>query len=368
MWTNMISYIKGIINYLISQFLRPGKHAFIPRSLNLDVTWRCNLSCIMCSARERVQKFNKEDLTPEKFEYIVTQLPKTRHIDIMGLGEPLANPHFFELLALAQSKNIEVSIIANGTLLNENNIKKFSKNLTKVSVSVDSPYPAKFDRIRKGATFSSVIENIRKLKKLRPKVRIGLLVVLMKENIEDLPELVKLAKDIGADSIGLNHILSLDKENDERRISSTTDKAEYYLQKTEDLAKKYKIKLTSRPLQPRMRRCWQPWSGPLVLLNGDVYPCCFMDRSPESVCTEWFSGVPIEIPFHQYRMGNIFEESFEKIWNDDNFKHLRKMIREAEKGPKQISTEELNIIRQKIDIKEKFAYCKVCLWRWSMAC
>ncbi len=359
--------IKQGVPFVSSQFIRQFDRAPSPRYIDLDISWGCNLDCIMCSARQRVSKLSKENLSPERFEHILTQLPKLRYVSFMGLGEPLMNPHFFELLDIAQSKNIKASVITNGTLLDENNLKRLNDNLVKVYVSIDTPSPEKFERIRRGAKLSEVMENIKRLKKSKPKVNLCILVLLMKETIEDLPELVKLAKSIDVECIGVNHILSLDKHNDERLVTSDTSEAKYYLEKAEDLAKEYKIELTSRPLQPRMRQCRQPWFQPLIMLNGDIYPCCFMDRSPKPVCTEWYSGVPLEVPFHQYRMGNIFEDSFEKIWNGKDFRLLRKVIRDSENREK-LTIEEFNLRRQKINLEEKFSYCRVCLWRWSMAC
>jgi MoaA/NifB/PqqE/SkfB family radical SAM enzyme len=286
----------------------------------------------------------------------------------MGLGEPLMNPHFFELLDIAQSKNIKASLITNGTLLQENNIKKLNNNLVKIYISIDGASRKNFEEIRKGANFSNLIENIQKIRKLKPEIELCILTILMKETLKDLPELVKLSKKINVKYIGLNHILSLNQENDKRFVSSDTSEAKYYLQKAGDLAEKYKIKIISRPLHPTMRRCWQPWLAPLIMLNGDLYPCCFMDRSSKSIDTEWYSGVPIEVPFHQYKMGNIFTDSFGKIWNNEDFKLLRKKIRKFEKGSKVLSEKELNLKRQRANLKEKFSYCEICLWRWSVAC
>ncbi len=222
--------------------------------------------------------------------------------------------------------------------------------------------------IRKGADFTKVIENIQKVRKLKPEVKLCILTILMEETLEDLSELVEIGKKIGAREIGLSHLISMDKSYDKKFVNSKTNKAGYYLKKAEELAKKYKIKIISRPLFPKMRKCWQPWSDPLIMVNGDIYPCCFMDRSPNPIDTEWYSGVPIQVPFYQYKMGNIFTDSFEKVWNGEDFKLLRKKIRKFEKGPKVLSEKELNLKRQNLNLEEKFSYCEVCLWRWTMAC
>ncbi len=363
----IMNSIKQGALLVIYRFVQQFDRAPSPRYINLDVSWECNLNCIMCSVRQRVSKLRKENLSLGRFEHILTQLPKLRHISIMGLGEPMMSPHFFELLDMAQSKNIKASVITNGTLLGENNLKRLNDNLVRVFISIDSPTPEKYEKIRRGAKLSEVVENVRRLRESKPKVGLCLLVVLMKETIEDLPELVKLAKNIGAECVGLSHIVSLDKRNDEQHVTSDTSEAKYYLEKAEAMAKEYKIGLIPRPLQPRMRPCLQPWFQPFIMVNGDVYPCTFMDRSPKPVDTEWYAGVPIKVPFHQYRMGNIFEESFDKIWNGKDFRLLRKVMRESEGGDK-LTIEELNLRRQRVSLEETFSYCRVCLWRWSIAC
>ncbi len=362
----ILSIIERGILVVLSRFGGQLDWASSVRYIDLDTSWKCNLNCIMCSVRLRVSRFSQEILSPENFEHILTQFPKLRRINIMGLGEPMMNPYFFELLDIAQSRNIKTTTITNGTLLVEKNIRRLNDNFVAIYVSIDTPDSENYEKIR-GVKLSDVVGNLHRVKELKPEVRLGILGLLMKETKEDLPKMVDLAKNIGVDFVDLNHIVSLDKRNDERHVTSDMSKTKYYLEKTEALAKEYNIRLISRPLQPRMRRCWQPWVEPLIMLDGNIYPCSFMDRSPNPVDTEWYAGVPIKVPFHQYRMGNIFEDPFEKIWNGKEFRLLRKVIRGSETKSK-LAIEEFNLRRQKINLEEKFAYCHVCLWRWSMAC
>jgi len=225
----------------------------------------------------------------------------------------------------------------------------------------------KLEKIRKGVQFSKLIDNISNLKNLKPDIKLCFLAVLMKETIKDLPELVKLAKNIGIEYIGTNHILCLDKFNDERRVTSHTDKAKYYLEEAQHLAREYKIEFICRPLQPEMRTCWQPWREPLIMLNGDITPCCFMDQSSQALATEWYAGVQIGVPFHCYQMGNIFRDNFKEIWNDKDFRQIRRTLRSS-RIKSELTIEEFNLKRQAINLEDKFWYCKICLWRWSVAC
>jgi MoaA/NifB/PqqE/SkfB family radical SAM enzyme len=338
---------------------------FSPRAVDIDSVWYCNINCVMCS-HKNIQLGHKE-LAPREFQRILQALPKLKYVNFIGLGEPLANPHFFELLDLAASKKIKVIITTNATLWNEANIKRIRDNIAQIIVSIDSPHKEGFESLRPGAKFESLIENLKRIKGLKKRIDLRIQAVLMQENIKDLPDLIELAHSLGIKHVALLHILSLDRTNDQRFLRFTQGAAAY-LKRAERLAKEYKIELLSRPLEPQMRPCREPWLLPFIGINGDIYPCCFIYRIPESF-TEWYAGVPLEVPLHQYRMGNIFQDSFKDIWNNRDFRLLRRTIRQAERmKKKKLSVEEYNSLRKKMDPNERFSYCRFCLWRWSVAC
>lgn len=351
------------LGHLIQQF----PYAVLPYSINLDISWACNLKCTMCSARLRVNRYNKQYLGPEQFVRILKQLPHLKHIFFMGLGEPLMNATFPILLKQAQSRGISASLITNGMLLTDQLINRFPDNLKRISFSIDSASSEKFGRIRIGANLEKVVENIRRVKILKPKIDIRILVVLMRETIEGLADIVRLGKDVGASAVDVNHVIALDELADKQRITLRISRAEHYLRQAGEEALKCGIEFLSRPLRPRMRSCLQPWLAPLIMLNGDLLPCCFMDRSPYPVCTEWYSGVHMDVPFHQYRIGNVFVKEIKELWNGSEFRLLRKIIRDSETKTG-LTIDNFNRKRRNVNMGMKYSYCRVCLFRWSSAC
>ena len=351
----------------LGHLIQQCPYAFRPYRINLDISWSCNLKCTMCSARLRVNRYNKRYLAPEQFVRILKQLPHLKHIFFMGLGEPLMNPDFPLLLKKAQSRRISSSLITNGMLLTDPLINGFPDNLKRVSFSIDSASSEKFGRIRIGANLAKVVDNIRRLKVLRPEIDIRILVVLMRENIENLPDIVRLGRDVGASAVDVNHIIAMDELTDNQRITLRVSQADHYLKQAEEEALKCGIEFFSRPLRPRMRSCLQPWLAPLIMLNGDLLPCCFMDRSPSPICTELYAGVQMDVPFHQYRMGNIFEKNFKALWNSSDLRLLRKTIRDSETKTG-LTIDNFNRKRQSVNMEGKYSYCRVCLFRWSAAC
>lgn len=364
MWCQIKANVKQILRSALLYLASRSNYAFSPRGIDLEITWDCNLSCTMCV--RQVVKIGGNNLSLEQFKYRLEQLPKVRYINIIGNGEPLMNPNFFEMLDLAGSKKIKVAITTNGTLLNENNIRRFNNSLSSVHVSIDSPCPEKYGQIRRGAKLENVVKNLVRLRKLKPTILLTIRAVMMKDTVEDLPGLVNLAKSINADHLSLSHIASLDNQENDNQHAHNHKDTKYYLQKAKDLAKMYGIKLASRPTQPKSGFCSQPWLRPFIDINGDIYSCGF-NRFPSPVFKEYYLGTSIDVPMFQYKMGNIFEDSFSKIWNGGSYRLVRKVIRQSDKD-ESLSIEEFNRRRREIDLEQRFSYCRICLLRWGCSC
>jgi len=309
-------------------------------------------------------KTEKKYLPLEHFKRILAQFPKVRDITLQGCGETLLNPELPKMLTLGQSRNIDFTIVTNGTLLNESNIKML-KNVSRVTVSVDSPHPERYKEIR-GANLEVVINNLKKLKQLKKDVKLSIQAIIIEETIESLPELIALAQNVGAEQVRMLHLEGFNQEL-EKKHAFNFDSVRNSLQKTKELARKSKVRLETPPLHPKLRNCFEPWFSPRVSLEGDIYPCCYIYVSSEPTWKEWFQGVALNVPQFQYKMGNIFQDSFDKIWNGSNYKLLRKTIRKSGKHIN-FSSEQLNQRRREVDLNKKFSYCKVCLYRWGCYC
>ncbi|MFC1755620.1 radical SAM/SPASM domain-containing protein [Thermoproteota archaeon] len=339
-----------------------------PLGITLEITHNCNLKCLMCPRRSVDLKSNNH-LSLDKFNAILEKMSRLSHVNIVSLGEPLLNPNFFDMLNAAKSKGIKVSFTTNAMLLDESSIKRLPDNVTGIFVSIDNPLPEKYKEIRQGASLETVLKNLKMLKQLRRDISLGLQAILMRDNIDDMPGLFSIAEELDAETVSLLHILSLDKINDERHVHNLDPRElNSYLEKIEGEAKKFKnFNFSPRPSQPELKPCPEPWLTPYIAINGDIYPCCFIYRIPKPTFKEWYLNTCIDVPLDQYKMGNIFNDSFEKIWNGKNYRLIRKTIKESDRN-QTLSIQEFNRKRKEINLEDKFSYCKICLYRWSSAC
>jgi MoaA/NifB/PqqE/SkfB family radical SAM enzyme len=103
-------------------------------------------------------------MTPALFRRIVDSFPSLDHIKLQGMGEPLCNPHLFEIVACAKEKDIAVTIYTNGTLLTEENIRNLlSSKIDRLFISCDHYDPDTLTRLRPGLDFDRYCEGIQSL-------------------------------------------------------------------------------------------------------------------------------------------------------------------------------------------------------------
>ena len=102
----------------------------------VEISNICNLSCSFCVGNSRPL----HSMTTEEFTHIMREIkPRTDHIYLHVLGEPLAHPLLGEFLRIAHEFAIKVNITTNGTLLpRRQDVLLASPALRKVSVSLHS--------------------------------------------------------------------------------------------------------------------------------------------------------------------------------------------------------------------------------------
>lgn len=360
---NKISiYTRWIFNCGIGRFTRFRNYAISPKIISVEITDDCNLSCPMCP--RRFSRVTGRSMPFERFKFILDQLPTVNSMILLGRGETLMAPDIFKMLDYGKSRDIHFTIVTNGLLLTEENINRF-KNVAKVIVSIDHPYPEGYRKIR-GAGLEVIIENMRRLKRVKRYIYLIIQPLIMDENIEDLAGFVSLARDTGADAVKIVHPIAFDQGLDKKHADNFLNVTEK-LDIAQKLAKRNGIRFDAVPSLSRPRLCLDPWMGPRISLDGDIYPCCFIYENSEPIWEEWYQGVCISVPQSKYIMGNIFKESFNKIWNGNNYRILRSIVKETEESDL-LTPHELNTRRQEKNLNGWYPYCQICLYRQNRAC
>jgi radical SAM protein with 4Fe4S-binding SPASM domain len=153
----MVDVVKCYESY----FSDPSAYTF-PKRVIAELTSHCNISCAMCPRRYGMNKQGYLDLG--LFKKIVDEVscyPGTGLTPFFR-GEPLLHPEFLRMIQYLKSKSIKPVLLAtNATLLS----KEISDGILDagidfVSFSLDGIDEESYGRVRAGADYAKVMENI----------------------------------------------------------------------------------------------------------------------------------------------------------------------------------------------------------------
>jgi len=173
------------------------------RNLRLSVTDRCNLRCQYCMPEEDYTWLPREDLlTFEEMEHLVdvfTTLGVTK-VRLTG-GEPLLRRDVAQLIALlARHPRLQdLALTTNGVLLAEQAHDLYTAGLHRVTVSLDTLRPERFQALTRRDTHARVLAGIAAA---RQEGFTGLkldTVVMRGVNDDELVALIEYGKQVGAE-------------------------------------------------------------------------------------------------------------------------------------------------------------------------
>lgn len=172
-----------------------------PRLIFWEVTKGCNLRCIHCRATA-TELSSPLDLPTAKALNVIEQVSQyAKPILVLSGGEPLFRADIFELARFATDRGLRVALATNGTLVTEEVARKIvDAGVRRVSISLDGANAATHDAFRgiPGA-FAAALKGFRNLQALGMSLQINM--TIARHNAQQLPEVLELAKSIGADAL-----------------------------------------------------------------------------------------------------------------------------------------------------------------------
>lgn len=165
------------------------------------ITHRCNLRCKFCNYWQR-PIIKEKELSVKEFSEASKKLAKlgVRVVNLGG-GEPFMREDLPEIIS-ELSKNHIVIINTNGTMVTEENaVKIFRAGTDIVNVSIDFFQKEKHDYYRGKGVYEKAVKSLEILKESRSKKsqKIAIQTILTSENMQELEELINLAREKGVD-------------------------------------------------------------------------------------------------------------------------------------------------------------------------
>lgn len=312
-----------------------------PIRLNFDTNPDdCNLACPMCeehsphSVSRRLRdsgRLAKRRMDPALLRAVFDELRGTRFREAVSssAGEPLLYPHFEEMIELCARGQIQLHVTTNGTFP-RGGARYWARQLVQVGadvkVSLNGATPATQAAVMPGAALDRVADNVRILVAERnarsaegkPRSRITLKVTFMEANVGELPNLVRLAANLGVDRLRGSHLLSLYAQTESQRLDRSPQSRRRFRKMIEESHRTLQAieQATGRHLElsnfhPLSERA--P-SGPCPYLDreawiapdGGLRPCC----------------VPLAAQPKLGDLGNVARQGVLAVWNGAKYREF----------------------------------------------
>ena len=134
---------------------------YFPEQVDLDISNRCNLSCITCF--HSIEKFRPfPDMTMETFRKVLDQAEGVSTTITFGNhGESLLHKQILNMAREIKERGFFLNIINNGTLLTQERAQALIDiGVDRVSFSLDSVDPTVYPKIRRGGKLKNTLLNI----------------------------------------------------------------------------------------------------------------------------------------------------------------------------------------------------------------
>ncbi len=324
-----------------------------PELLVLEQSRGCNLSCPMCAVHQSGATRDHRTLDEVLARRLREEaLPGVSRLGLSVSGEPLLDPELDRWITWAEETRTRLRIVTNGTV-RPRQLDRLLAVCDTVLFSVDTPDPMVFCEVRGGASLDRVLGTIRAfvagVEGLRPRPWLGLSAVAHHRTLDDLPELVDLAAELGLDRVGVAHLSVFDEHTAGWSLRGQVGRVDRVFREARRRADRHGLHLQLPPgmdgeappragLRSRLAdlRRWpnrtsvRQWFGSVrrrrrqrgsalssvpcvylrerlyVDLDGDVRPCCM-------------PGAPV--------LGSLHEQSVAELWDGPVISALRDGLR-----------------------------------------
>ncbi|MCX7748452.1 MAG: radical SAM protein [Clostridia bacterium] len=302
---------------------RNGENIY-PICIEISPSGNCNHRCIFCGLDYLEYKpvFLDKDLIVDNLKQMKEKGLKS--VVIAGEGEPLLNKHTSFIINRAREFNIDVAMSSNGVLFDRQFAVECLKALTWVRFSINAGNDKNHQLIHKSrpGDFHKTLENIKNAvdikKKHNLKTTIGVQLVLLPQNVNDVIGFAKQLKELKVDYFTVKPYSQHPKSN--VKIDNESINYDQFLFLEEQLNlianQEFKIIFRSESMKRKKeRKCYDRCLGhpfwAYIDANAKVWACIAYIGDPE------------------FFLGSLKHNSFVELWEGkerDNFLNKMKVM------------------------------------------
>jgi len=173
-----------------------------PFGLLAELTYRCPLACAYCSNPLNLADY-QDELTTQEWRRVLLE---ARDLGVLQChlsgGEPLLRRDLVEIVAGARELGLYTNLVTSAIGLSRPRAEQLrAAGLDHVQVSIQADEPAMSDRIAGIPSFRRKVEAMGVVKELGWPLTVN--VVLHRQNIDRVADILGLAEEVGADRVEL---------------------------------------------------------------------------------------------------------------------------------------------------------------------
>lgn len=274
-----------------------------PVHVTIEPTNVCNLRCPICEAGNHSLKRQASMMDFKAYQRLIDDIAGyTSVLMFYFMGEPFLHRNAYEMIRYARERGIHVETCTNGEYVDAEGV--IYSDINEISYQIGGITQETHQVYRVNGDLELTLERVRQLVALRERypdssVQIELGFIVMRHNEHEVAEFLELAKAIGVDKANIIDPCVRTVEEGQKLLPENRQYW-FYDQKAFDNG-------VLRPKYLTDNHCEWVWNSALILCDGSMVPCC---RDVHGTHT----------------FGNVFENSYTKIWNAPSAQKFRRHI------------------------------------------
>lgn len=279
--------------------------------IQIDITNRCNMNCRHCrNGALRGPDITQLDLAVCRDIVDQAVALGCEWVNICG-GEPLLHPDILDILSYT-SDQCSTNLLTNGYFIDRTLAAALKKTgVGMVQMSLDSASPAEHNSLRRNVHAFSRVERAAAVLR-EQEVPVCFMVTMNRTNYESLPEILRVAEDMGVNFVNLRRLISQGSGQDDfDAMGLTREETARFLDQVRELETQYTIGVCLFP--------FYPFSNPEIV---ELYRA-----NPESEacagCSAGITGLAISsdgdillCPHIPDSLGSIRTATLAEVWSD----------------------------------------------------
>lgn len=293
-----------------------------PLHIDLGITTGCNIACTFCYGviQGRVGMKNRYDMPRDAVLRLLRDAKEAgvRSIAFIGEGDNTLNPALPDALREAKRIDLDVSLATNGVLLTEEDLRTAMTTLKWLRFNLSASNAESFLKIHRTRDWDKVVRNVARAVEIKRTLgsatAIGLQMVVVHENVDDIVPLARLGAEWGVDYF----VVKPCSDDPEKTLEGPTVEyrdMEPLFKEAEAVSNgRYEVVVKRTKMGNAGTKDYDVCYGTQFIIgisgNGNVFPC-----------GHWF-----DVHKEEFLMGNVVEGSFREILASERYWEVQKKI------------------------------------------